>query len=277
MKKLLAFTALTAMALTGTAHAQSSQFPMVTSVEGNYVGLGTGFVPDYSGSDDYTGGVAPMFRYGFGGQRYVELLGNYASVNILDNDNWRFGPAVQYRFGRDNDVEDNVVDNLPDIDDSVEVGAFLTYTKILNNNPRNRFAVGVDVLQDVSDGHEGLVGTASVRYWDQVSKAIDLGISVGTQYGSEDFTDSFFGVSAAGAAASGLNQYDADGGIKSYRVMPMAVMHLSEDWHVGAGVRWERLVGDAADSPIVDDRGSENQFIGGIGIAYSWGGKVNTR
>ena len=43
--------------------------------------------------------------------------------------------------------------------------------------------------------------------------------------------------------------------------MPMAVIHLSDDWHLGAGVRWERLVGDAADRQIVDDRGSDALWI----------------
>jgi outer membrane scaffolding protein for murein synthesis (MipA/OmpV family) len=31
-----------------------------------------------------------------------------------------------------------------------------------------------------------------------------------------------------------------------------------------------RLVGDAADSPIVDDAGSPNQISGGLGAAYAW-------
>jgi outer membrane scaffolding protein for murein synthesis (MipA/OmpV family) len=38
-------------------------------------------------------------------------------------------------------------------------------------------------------------------------------------------------------------------------------------------VHYSRLFGYAADSPIVDQRGSENQFIAGVGIGYMWGVK----
>lgn len=31
-----------------------------------------------------------------------------------------------------------------------------------------------------------------------------------------------------------------------------------------------RLVGNAADSPIVDDAGSPNQLSGGLGAAFAW-------
>lgn len=280
MKKILvtaAFISLFAMGSARDAQAQSAQFPLITSIEGNYVGVGLGFVPDYVGSDDYDFGAAPMARYEFGGHRNIELIGNYATINILNCENWEFGPAAQYRFGRDDDIDDDTVELLGEIDDTIELGAALSYKKILDGNPRNRFIASLDVLHDVGDEHEGLVGTASVRYWDQVSEKIDLGIAGSVQYGSDDFTDTFFSVSSAGSAASGLDEFDADGGIKSFRVMPMAVMHLNERWHIGAGVRWERLTGDAEDSPIVDVRGDENQFIGGIGIVYAWDFKTNRR
>jgi hypothetical protein len=35
--------------------------------------------------------------------------------------------------------------------------------------------------------------------------------------------------------------------------------HLTAQWHVSAGVMYSHLVGDAADSPIVDDRGSNGR------------------
>jgi MipA family protein len=37
-----------------------------------------------------------------------------------------------------------------------------------------------------------------------------------------------------------------------------------------AGLKYSRLFDHAGDSPIVDDRGSENQLFGGVGIAYMW-------
>src|SRR5262245_33649865 len=109
---------LTVLCCAGTHQARAqADFPVVTSIETNYAGIGLGVTPDYMGSDDYTFGVLPAFRYEFGNHRNVELIGNYASVNLIDHDIISFGPAIRYRFGRDDDIEDEVVDDLPDIDD----------------------------------------------------------------------------------------------------------------------------------------------------------------
>ena len=37
-------------------------------------------------------------------------------------------------------------------------------------------------------------------------------------------------------------------------------MHLSPKWHIASGVRYQTLMGDAANSPVVAGRGSENPF-----------------
>jgi outer membrane protein len=58
--------------------------------------------------------------------------------------------------------------------------------------------------------------------------------------------------------------------LRDIRVPLVAIFSFSEKWHVAGGVIYSRLLGDAADSPIVDNRGSEDQFFAGIGIAYAW-------
>jgi len=50
----------------------------------------------------------------------------------------------------------------------------------------------------------------------------------------------------------------------------MAIFSFSENWHLSGGVVYTRLLGDAADSPVVDDRGSKDQIFAGLGIAYAW-------
>ena len=80
----------------------------------------------------------------------------------------------------------------------------------------------------------------------------------------------FFSVDARDAAASGLAQYDADGGLKDVWVQPMFVFLFSKKWHLGFGFRYKLLLGDAADSPVVDVQGSKNQFLAGLGLIYSW-------
>ncbi len=81
---------------------------------------------------------------------------------------------------------------------------------------------------------------------------------------------SFFDVTSADAARSGLQAFDADDGFKDVTAFLALVYHFNPNWHVATGLRFQRLVSDAADSPIVDTRGSANQFVAGIGLAYSW-------
>jgi len=47
-------------------------------------------------------------------------------------------------------------------------------------------------------------------------------------------------------------------------------MHLSDRWHLAGGLRYQRMTGDAEDSPVVSMRGDADQWIVGLGAAFSW-------
>ena len=74
----------------------------------------------------------------------------------------------------------------------------------------------------------------------------------------------YFGIDAADARRSGLDQHDADAGFKDIAIGGAVLHDLTERLQVGLLARYARLVGDAADSPIVDDEGSANQFFAGL-------------
>ena len=80
----------------------------------------------------------------------------------------------------------------------------------------------------------------------------------------------YSGVTADDSLASGLPVYTPGRGVRDARAWLVALVHLGPQWHVGAGVLYSRLVGDAADSPLVADRGSENQWVFGVGGLYAW-------
>ena len=81
---------------------------------------------------------------------------------------------------------------------------------------------------------------------------------------------SFFGVSAAQSINSGLPEYRPDAGFKDVYVGATASIDLTDRWTLLLMGRYSRLVGDAADSPIVE---TENQFYGGAALSYkfNWG------
>ena len=236
----------------------------------NFVAAAVGVVPDYLGSDDYTFGAAPAGVIRFGDtDRYVRLLVTDVNVNLIDSPNWSFGPAINYRLGR-SDVDDKAVDKMRDIDGTVEVGAFGGWTWVGQDDPRHRFSVGTEVLFDVGDEHDGYVISGSVRYYKPVARPLTLSFGAALTYGSGDYMDTYFGVNAGNVGSSGLSAFKADSGLRDVRVPLMAIFSFSENWHLSGGVVYTRLLGDAADSPVVDDRGSKDQIFAGLGIAYAW-------
>jgi outer membrane scaffolding protein for murein synthesis (MipA/OmpV family) len=68
-----------------------------------------------------------------------------------------------------------------------------------------------------------------------------------------------------------LKKYTAEAGFKDVKVSVTAGYPITNRWRLGGKVEYKRLVGDAADSPIVDD---ENQFLAGFGLSYHFGSKV---
>jgi len=271
VKKILSVLLVLACAtlIAQTVHAQSAfEIENVPAI----IGVGIGVVPDYRGSDEYTMGVAPIFRYTFKGtERYVSLLANELSVNLLNNKSFRLGPVLNYNFGRDDDVDDEKVSRMEEIDGTVEGGVFADYAWIDPQNPRNRFLIGVTVLADLGDENEGVRGRLSARYWRQLAKGFDIGLFGGVWYADEDWNDTYFGVNEHNVGDSGLPFFKADSGLNEVFLGTSGLLYLSKNWVLAGGVRYSRITGDAEDSPVVDGedgRGDANQWIAGLGIAY---------
>lgn len=235
------------------------------------VGLGIASVPDYKGSSNNTGAIAPYFRYTFSGsERYVQLNATELSLNLLNSTSYRMGPVLNYHPGRDDDVDDPVVARMNKIDGTVEAGIFGEIAWIERGNPRNRFVLGATLLADVGGTYEGWRMRLNARYWHQVSPAIDLHIGGGLWYGNSDYNGTYFSVTPANRGTSGLPLFDAGSGMNEMFLTLGGVMYFSRNWLGAAGVRLSQIQGDPKDSPVVSLRGDKNQFIGGVGAAYMW-------
>ena len=88
------------------------------------------------------------------------------------------------------------------------------------------------------------------------------------------YADYYYSITPAEGLVAGLPAYDADGGMKSWRLGLIANQSITGDLTGGFSVfgagGYTHLVGDFADSPIVDDRGSASQWFGALGVAYTW-------
>ncbi len=226
----------------------------------NIVGLGVGFAPDYEGSEDMQAVPLLQFRYNFAHGRYLGFLGNTLRVNLVPSQSWNFGPLLRYRGERD-DVENDRVDRMEKVDAAVELGAFLNYNI-------ESWTFSISAAGDVSDAHDGYAIDFGVNYRSKIQDRSMLIVFAKSTYASEDYMDTYFGVGATDSARSGLPVYDADAEFKDVGIGALMQYNFNDRWGLLGVVQFTKLLGDASDSPLVDDEGDDNQLLGGVIVNY---------
>jgi outer membrane scaffolding protein for murein synthesis (MipA/OmpV family) len=264
MKKFVVLPALlfASVSVVAVAHAQDED----ESKWGGNIILGAGLKPEYEGSEDYeaTPLAAGKLEYG---QYYLEARGTDLRANVLSVSHIEFGPSVSFKGGRD-DVDNEFVNRMRDIDDTVEVGAFVKVPLRQVFDNKDEFEFEVEFLTDTGDVHEGYKVKLGLSYKYALTEKFRLGTSLSATYASDDYNQTYFGIDADSSARSGLPQYEAEAGFKDVGVGVNALYRLNENWGVTGIAQYKQLIGDAADSPVVDKEGSAGQAMVGVGILY---------
>ena len=232
------------------------------------LGAGAGVAPDYEGSDDYE--LVPLWNLRVANlyhpQTFIQVFGPRLRSNFLPSDHWRLGLAGQFIKERD-DVENDQVDDLEKVDPSVMLGAIAGYDFLAD--PQQDLVLELDARQDVANDN-GFLATLRGVYGSRLTERWRFDAAVGSTWASEDYMSSYFGVDAADAARSGLDQFSADEGFKDVSFGGALTFRLLERLSVSALANYTRLIDDAEDSPVVDDAGDENQFFGGALVNYTF-------
>ena len=224
------------------------------------LGVGVGVAPDYEGSDDYQ--AVPLWNLRvdnlYDPNTFIQVIGPRLRSNFLPDPHWRLGLDGQFIKER-NDVHDNAVDDLKSVDASVMLGVVGGYDFFAD--PRQDLALEIEARQDVANGN-GFLGTLRGVYSTQLSPSWRLNTSLESTWASSDYMDAYFSIDSSDAARSGLRQYNADAGIKDVTFGGTLTYGFTERWSISGLATYTRLVGDAADSPVVKNAGDENQFFG---------------
>ncbi len=268
----------TTINFTATVLVLSLLLSGVVSAESNgvkgFISVGPAAIPDYEGSQDYE--AAPLI---FGRMQwqeyYLEVQGTRARANLLPQRFFSFsdtlsiqaGPTLSYRRERD-DVENVRVDSLRDIDATIELGGFVTLQIVNVFREQDALTGRVEVVGDATNTHDGHLITLRGAYGMPLGRRWKLGVGVESTYASEEYMSTYFNVDANNAARSGLAAFAASDGFKDIGLDLFLQYDVTERWGVLTFMRASRLIGDAADSPIVDREGSENQFFGGVAVSY---------
>jgi outer membrane scaffolding protein for murein synthesis (MipA/OmpV family) len=90
---------------------------------------------------------------------------------------------------------------------------------------------------------------------------------------SDHFNDRYFGVHGRDVALfpeRGGRPYTAQSGLTSIKIPFSLTSQVDPNWLITFGGRYERLLNDAKDSPVVQRHGNENQWIVGIAASYTF-------
>ena len=256
------------------AGAQPSVF------DGDYlsVGVGAAYGPSYAGSDDYVLYPVPLVQGSFHGVGINPRSGGVALdfiPNPADGVGFNLGVAGRVRLDRAHRIKDPVVRQLGKLDTAVEVGptAGVTIPHLLN--PYDSLTLGTDVLWDVAGAHKGTVVDPSIAYFTPLSRGIAASLSLSAEYADGKFADYYYSITPAGAAASGLPAFDAGSGFTKAGANLLLGFDLDGDLENG-GVAlvlvggYSRMLGDAKRSPVTSIRGDADQWIGAVGIGYTF-------
>ncbi len=239
--------------------------------------VGAAAVPDYEGADGYKlipavavqGRVGGMDFWSNGTKLYLDVFGRPASGMDFDA-----GPIVGVRMNRSGKIRDDAVDELPELDVAIEVGAFGGLSFHGLTNPYDSLSMRVDYLTDVGGAHGSSLITPSLSFSTPLSRTFYVSASASAEWAGDGYADYYYSISPAESLDSGLAPFEADGGLKEWRLGLTALSAFSGDlthgWAVFASGSYGRLLGDFADSPIVDDRGSTSQWLAAVGLAYTF-------
>jgi outer membrane scaffolding protein for murein synthesis (MipA/OmpV family) len=258
-----AILCVTAAAQTAARHAVAQDQP---PAEWSFtLGGGAMYAPDYEGSDDYT--VLPLPFVEISWQDRIRLTteggpGIFATPFAADG--LRFDLGVRYDFGRSEDDND-ALKGLGDLD----VGAVAVVRFGYEAGP---VALGLEVARDLTGDRNGLTATAEAEYTIQLLDDVRLSATPHLTWADDEYMSNTFGITAAQAARSarGLASYDAGSGLKDVGINLGIGYMMTDSIYVMGQVGYSRLLGDAADSPLVSSEGSADQLSAMLGLTYRW-------
>jgi outer membrane protein len=225
------------------------------------VGLGAQLQPEFIGSDETR--VAPLFHINTARGTNEFRFGapdDSFGIGLVSAGGFSFGPAASIEARRRQSDVGAPVGNVPR---TFEAGAFGQYE--LDDS----FRVRAELLKGLG-GHDGLVGTISAdKIWRDGDRYV---FSVGPRVVFSDgrYQRAYFGVTPQASLASGLPVYRPGGGVHAVALASGLSYELGNRWGLFGFARYERLVHNAAKSPIVREFGSRNQLSGGIGLNYTF-------
>jgi outer membrane protein len=162
------------------------------------------------------------------------------------------------RLGRDSS-DSKVLAGMDDIDDTLEIGAYITWEM------HPTFAMDLAVLTDTGNTYKGWLAELTARWgYIVVSDSIVVVTSATLTYGDARFNDTYYGVDPDEVSTNRL-AYRADAGVNQAELSIELQYSPVKHWRLSGSLDLYQLYGDAADSPIVENK---TQFVPTLSASY---------
>lgn len=221
------------------------------------LGIGPRYSPDYPGSDDYDVDADLVFFLRLG--KFLIFDNDGIRIDILGSERIKFGPVLRLTRGR-NERANPALTGLGNIKQSFELGGFVTVELSEQTNVRLRYRRGVS-------GHDGDIVDLELTHLLYRHGALSIAGGVRANWAAAKVMRRFFGIDAEQAARSGLPEFRLGGAVSNARVNLSGRWAFGKQWSLNGYVQYDRLLGRAADSPIVRDLGSPNGLAVGLFVA----------
>ncbi|KVN41152.1 MipA/OmpV family protein [Burkholderia ubonensis] len=221
------------------------------------LGLGLNVAPKYEGGSDYRVVPLPLVNYKKG---YLFVNDLSAGVRFPLGAGFSTGLLAAVAFGRDEDDSSRLA-GTDDIATTALLGGFVDWQ-------HGGWSASVKILQATHSGY-GLVVRAGGAYTAMLSPKDVVRFGIGATWGNNGHLSTYFGVTDAEAMRSNgnLKPYSISSGFKSVDANVAWIHHFNRQWSTVAIVGVKSLVGDAADSPIVEKRTS---VLSTVGVTYKF-------
>ncbi|MCR9136225.1 MAG: MipA/OmpV family protein [Alphaproteobacteria bacterium] len=210
------------------------------------LGGGAKVEPAYEGASRYEVKPSVVVR--------VKAL-RFKAINFGYGDDLGFSIGPSFGIQSERTAQDDpILSGIPNVDRSFELGLALSYewehARVFTNA---RFGV---------TGHNGFVGEVGGDAIWRPDQATTISIGPRLSFADDQYMSTYFSVPTT---ALNLPAYNASSGFKSVGIEAALRYDFSDAWAGEVATGWSRLIGDAADSPIVA-AGSVDQFNGKLSL-----------
>lgn len=225
------------------------------------IGIGAFSGPEFLGSSKTDSSAMPMFELVWRDRIFIGADGIGYTYNI---DAFSVSAAIGYDGGREEkdsvflrglgDIDGGATFNLGFEYELGPVTPYLEVTKYTKGSEGLSATIGIEgmIPLRVLTGRMSMADMGRIDSPREAGPMLIAGLSA--DWGNDDYNQTYYGVTGAQALTSGLAQYNATSGFHAVNLELGIRAPISDRWSLGASVTYSELMGDAKDSPFVQDK-----------------------